>query len=155
MKVKELITHLNAMASVSFELPDGTMVPAHFHVTEMGLMLKNYVDCGGKMRNERSATFQLWVAGDTEHRLTPQKFLGIISICDGLYGVQDLDVVVEYQQATIGVFGLAFQNGHFKLTTKQTACLAEDACGIPETKLKVNMGDLGNKNSCTPGGGCC
>jgi hypothetical protein len=155
MKVKELITHLNAVASVSFELPDGTMVPAHFHVTEMGLMLKNYVDCGGKMRNERSATFQLWVAGDTEHRLTPQKFLGIISLCDGLYGVQDLEVVVEYQQATIGFFGLAFQNGHFKLTTKQTACLAVDACGIPETKLKVNMGDLGNKNSCTPGGGCC
>ena len=69
MKVKELITHLNTVASVSFELPDGTMVPAHFHVTEMGLMLKNYVDCGGKMRNERSATFQLWVAGDTAHRL--------------------------------------------------------------------------------------
>ena len=155
MKVKELITHLNTVASVSFELPDGTMVPAHFHVTEMGLMLKNYVDCGGKMRNERSATFQLWVAGDTEHRLTPQKFLGIISLSDGLYGVQDLDVVVEYQQDTIGVFGLAFQNGHFKLITKHTACLAEDACGIPETKLNVNLADLGNKKSCTPGGGCC
>ncbi len=59
MKVKELVKHLSVRQQFKFQLGDGTLVPDHFHVTEMGLMLKNYVDCGGKMRSERSATFQL------------------------------------------------------------------------------------------------
>lgn len=155
MKVKELVEILSSLDVVTFAMPDGSAVPAHFHITEMGLVLKNYVDCGGKMRDERNATFQLWVAGDTEHRLTPQKFLGIISLCDGLYGIQELEVVVEYQQATIGVFGLEFQNHQFRLIAKQTACLAEDACGIPVKKPRVNIKDIGKQSSCTPGGGCC
>lgn len=155
MKVKELVEVLKTQASIGFVLPDGKSVPAHFHITEMGLVLKNYVDCGGKMRNERSATFQLWVAGDTDHRLTAQKFLGIIAIADGLYGIQDLEVQVEYQQETIGVFDLNYNGEKFILQSKQTACLAEDACGIPAMKQKLELSDLSSKSCCTPGGGCC
>jgi len=118
-------------------------------------VLKNYVDCGGKMRNERSATFQLWVAGDTDHRMTSQKFLGIIAIADGLYGIQDLEVQVEYQQETIGVFDLNFNGENFVLQSKQTACLAEDACGIPEQKRKVTISDLNAQGCCQPGSKCC
>ena len=154
MKVKELVEVLKTQASIGFVLPDGNSVPAHFHITEMGLVLKNYVDCGGKMRNERSATFQLWVAGDTDHRLTAQKFLGIISVADGLYGIQDLEVQVEYQQETIGVFDLNYNGDKFILQSKQTACLAEDACGIPAMKQKLELSDLSSKSCCTPGG-CC
>jgi len=155
MKVKELVEVLKAQASIGFVLPNGNTVPAHFHITEMGLVLKNYVDCGGKMRNERSATFQLWVAGDTDHRMTSQKFMGIIAIADGLYGIQDLEVQVEYQQETIGVFDLNYNGEKFILQSKQTACLAEDACGIPVSKQKVSLSQLGDSNQCTPGGGCC
>jgi hypothetical protein len=155
MKVKELVEVLKTQASIGFVLPNGNTVPAHFHITEMGLVLKNYVDCGGKMRNERSATFQLWVAGDTDHRMTSQKFMGIIAIADGLYGIQDLEVQVEYQQETIGVFDLNYNGEKFILQSKQTACLAEDACGIPVSKQKVSLSQLGDSNQCTPGGGCC
>ena len=155
MKVKELVEVLKTQASIGFVLPNGNAVPAHFHITEMGLVLKNYVDCGGKMRNERSATFQLWVAGDTDHRMTSQKFMGIIAIADGLYGIQDLEVQVEYQQETIGVFDLNYNGEKFILQSKQTACLAEDACGIPVSKQKVSLSQLGDSNQCTPGGGCC
>jgi hypothetical protein len=155
MKVKELVEVLKAQASIGFVLPNGNTVPAHFHITEMGLVLKNYVDCGGKMRNERSATFQLWVAGDADHRMTSQKFMGIIAIADGLYGIQDLEVQVEYQQETIGVFDLNYNGEKFILQSKQTACLAEDACGIPVSKQKVSLSQLGDSNQCTPGGGCC
>ena len=155
MKVKELVEVLKTQASIGFVLPDGNSVPAHFHITEMGLVLKNYVDCGGKMRNERSATFQLWVAGDTDHRLTAQKFLGIIAIADGLYCIQDLEVHVEYQQETIGVFDLNYNGDKFILQSKQTACLAEDACGIPEPKRKVGISELNAKGSCQPGSKCC
>jgi hypothetical protein len=155
MKVKELVEVLQTQLSIGFVLPNGDSVPAHFHITEMGLVLKNYVDCGGKMRSERSATFQLWVAGDTDHRLTAQKFLGIIAIADGLYGIQDLEVQVEYQQETIGVFDLNYNGEKFTLQSKQTACLAEDACGIPEPKRKVSISELNAKGSCQPGSKCC
>jgi hypothetical protein len=155
MKVKELIKVLSELEHVQFQLQDGTPVPPHFHVTEMGLILKNYVDCGGKMRNERWTSFQIWVAGDTEHRLSPSKFMGIISLCDGLYGMQDLDIVVEYQMDTIGLFDMSFTDGKFILHPKFTACLAEDACGIPEAKRKVSLSELNKSNACKPGGGCC
>ncbi len=155
MKVAELIEVLKGKSQIEFELPNGAAVPSHFHITEMGLVLKNFVDCGGKMRNERYATFQLWTAEDIEHRLTAQKFLGIISIADGLYGIQDLEVQVEYQQNTIGVFDLNYNGDKFILKSKQTACLAEDACGIPAVKQKLKLSDLNSKSCCTPGGGCC
>ncbi len=155
MKVRELVQHLSVKQQVQFQLEDGTLVPDHFHVTEMGLVLKNYVDCGGKMRNERSATFQLWVAGDTDHRMTSQKFMGIIAIADGLYGIQELEVHVGYQQETIGVFDLNYNGEKFVLQSKQTACLAEDACGIPQQKPKVSLSNLSQGNSCKPGSGCC
>jgi len=31
----------------SFKLPEGTYLPAHFHMTEVGLVTKHFVDCGG------------------------------------------------------------------------------------------------------------
>ncbi|MFN6015395.1 MAG: DUF6428 family protein, partial [Flavobacteriales bacterium] len=44
----------------------------------------------------------------------------------------------------------------FQLTNKMTACLAEDACGIPEEKRTLKLSNLGvTKSSCTPGGSCC
>jgi hypothetical protein len=35
--------------------------------------LKNFIDCGGKVRNETVVNFQLWNANDFEHRLKPKK----------------------------------------------------------------------------------
>jgi hypothetical protein len=81
--------------------------------------------------------------------------MGIIAIADGLYGIQELEVQVEYQQETIGVFDLNYNGEKFILQSKQTACLAEDACGIPVSKQKVSLSQLGDSNQCTPGGGCC
>jgi len=52
---------------------------------------------------------------------------------------------------------LAFDGTNFILQNKTTACLAQDACGIPSEKVKKNLNELSvNQNaSCTPGGGCC
>jgi len=36
-------------------LENGTMVPEHFHVTEVGVVTKHFIDCGGTVRNERIA----------------------------------------------------------------------------------------------------
>ena len=62
MKISELKARLNDVDTLVFELPNGTTVPAHFHVTEVGLVTKHFIDCGGTVRNEKVANFQLWEA---------------------------------------------------------------------------------------------
>ena len=153
MKISEMKAALTGLSAVSFRLPDGTALPAHFHVTEVGLVSKHFIDCGGVERRETVANFQLWEAGDYDHRLAPQKFLQILNLSDKILGNTDLDIEVEYQQATIGKFGLAFDGTDFQLMVKQTACLAQDACGIPAAQ-QFALPQL-QMAACTPGGGCC
>ena len=79
MKLSEVKNQLSTLETVTFQLPNGTFVPEHFHVTEVGLVTKNFIDCGGTVRNETVVNFQLWDANDFEHRLKPKKFLDIIT----------------------------------------------------------------------------
>lgn len=153
MKLSQVKKHLTGLQGVNFELPDGTLVPEHFHVTEVGVVTKHFIDCGGTVRTEKNANFQLWDANDYEHRLKPQKLANIISLSERILGMEDLDVEVEYQGDTIGKYDLDFNGENFILTAKQTACLAQDKCGIPSDGLKVVQPQMAN--SCTPGSGCC
>jgi hypothetical protein len=155
MKLSEIKNLLSTAEAVNFELQDGTMVPENFHVTEVGVVTKHFIDCGGTVRNEKVANFQLWDANDFEHRLKPQKLLNIIGLSEKVLGMEDLEIEVEYQLNTIGKFDLDFNGKHFVLVSKKTACLASDACGIPQEKMKVNLSVIQNQNSCKPGGGCC
>jgi len=66
--IKNLLPNLN---EVLFKLPNGTIVPNNFHVTEVGIVRKSFIDCGGIDRKEQVVNFQLWEANDFEHRLTP------------------------------------------------------------------------------------
>lgn len=157
MKLSSIKETLKTLNSVAFQLPNGTFVPVHFHVTEVGLITKNFIDCGGTVREEKVINFQLWEANDFDHRLAPQKLINIIELSEKVLNLPDLDIEVEYQSDTIGKFGLEFNGTHFLLTLKQTACLAEDKCGIPQEKLKVNLKDLSTDSTacCAPGGKCC
>jgi hypothetical protein len=152
MTISELKQALAGLTAVSFRLPDGTSLPSHFHVTEVGLITKHFIDCGGVERHETAANFQLWEAGDYDHRLAPQKFLHILQLSERILDSEELAIEVEYQQATIGKFGLAFDGTDFLLTPRQTACLAPDACGLPSFSLALPQLQTA---SCTPGGGCC
>ena len=155
MKLSQVKTILSTSETVKFELQNGMTVPAHFHVTEVGMITKNFIDCGGTVRNEKVANFQLWNANDTDHRLEPQKLLNIISLSESILGIEDLEIEVEYQAETIGKYDLDFNGLNFVLISKQTACLALDACGVPASKMKVSLADLQNAPVCTLGGGCC
>ena len=157
MKLSEVKKLLTTVDAVDFKLQNGGMVPEHFHVTEVGLITKHFIDCGGTERIEKVANFQLWNANDFDHRLKPQKLLNIIELSERKLGMGDLEVEVEYQSDTVGKYGLDFDGNGFVLTSKVTACLASDACGIPTEKLKVKIADLQTEAqaSCTPGGGCC
>jgi Family of unknown function (DUF6428) len=157
MKLSAIKNYLGTLESVNFKLPNGTFVPEHFHVTEVGLVTKHFIDCGGTERIEKVVNFQLWEANDFEHRLKPQKLLNIIGLSENRLGIGDLEIEVEYQSDTIGKYGLDFNGTDFELVSKQTACLASDACGIPPEKQKINLKDLqvAAQSCCTPNGGCC
>jgi hypothetical protein len=157
MKLSAFKKALESLTDVNFILENGTMVPEHFHVTEVGMITKNFIDCGGTVRTEKVVSLQLWEANDFDHRLKPQKLLNIIALSEKALGIEDLDIEVEYQASTIGKFGLNFDGKNFVLTSKQTNCLASDKCGIPTEKLKVKLEELTTTSSscCSPGGGCC
>ncbi|MFV8326884.1 DUF6428 family protein [Flavobacterium sp. ZS1P14] len=156
MKLSQVKNILKSVEAVNFILADGTSVPEHFHVTEVGLITKNFIDCGGTVRKETVVNFQLWDANDFEHRLKPQKLLNIIELSEKVLGIEDFEIEVEYQAQTIGKYDLDFNGNDFVLLDKKTACLAQDQCGIPSEKPKVRLSDMNNEVSCcTPGGSCC
>lgn len=157
MKLSEIKQILNTVEAVNFQLPNGNYVPEYFHVTEVGLITKNFIDCGGTVRKETVVNFQLWNANDFEHRLKPQKLIHIIGLSEKVLGIEDFEIEVEYQDQTIGKYDLDFNGKDFQLLNKQTACLAHDQCGIPAEKTKLNLTQLNTDtaNSCTPGGNCC
>ena len=156
MTLSEIKNHLKNLQTIAFELPDGGLVPEHFHVTEVGKVTKNFIDCGGVLRKEEKINFQLWNANDYNHRLHPEKLINIIELSEKTLNLKDVEIEVEYQGETIGKYGLDFNGTNFLLTSTATACLAEDACGVPTQKPKIKLSDLNNSaNSCTPGSGCC
>lgn len=154
MKLSEFKNTLSVLKTIGFQLEDGSVVPGHFHVTEVGKVHRHFIDCGGKEREETVINFQLWNADDYDHRIHPDKLLAIIELSQDRLNLPDAEIEVEYQTQTIGKYGIAFENGVFVLINKQTACLALDACGIPEKKPKIKFSDL-QANICAPGSGCC
>ena len=157
MKLSEIKNHLANMESLTFMLPNGTFVPQNFHVTEVGLITKNFIDCGGTVRKETVVNFQLWEdSNDEDHRLKPNKLLKIIALSEKVLGIEDFEIEVEYQESTIGKYELGFNGKNFLLLNKHTACLASDQCGVPAEKQKVSLSGITvESNGCTPGGGCC
>jgi len=155
MKLSEIKGILPTLDNVEFQLENGTFVPEHFHVTEVGQITKNFIDCGGVIRTEKVINFQLWDANDFEHRLKPTKLLNIIKLSEEKLGMEDAEIEVEYQSNTIGKYDLEFIGKTFVLKNKTTACLAEDACGIPSEKQNLIELNVNQTNTCTPGRGCC
>jgi hypothetical protein len=155
MKLSNVKEILPTLENVEFQLENGTFVPEHFHVTEVGQITKNFIDCGGVIRAEKVVNFQLWNANDYQHRLKPAKLLHIIKLSEDQLAIEDAEIEVEYQNETIGKYDLEFNGKNFVLKNKTTACLAQDACGVPAEKQKIKLSNLAVNNSCTPGGGCC
>jgi hypothetical protein len=142
LEFKEILTqHQNTTDPILFRVDNDTIVPPYFHITEMGLKTKHFVDCGGTLRSEQNVTFQIWTADDFNHRLTPTKLLSIIDSALTLPYFQKLngEIEMEYQNQTIGLYGVEHNGGlSFNLPPKKTNCLAPDKCGItPQTNQPI------------------
>jgi hypothetical protein len=141
----------SSCSQLRFALPDGALVPAHFHVTEVGRVEKRFIDCGGTRRSIATCVLQVWVAEDRDHRLAAGKLSGILGLARDLFSGEDLAVEVEFERGVVSqypVLAAERQEGLllFHLGLKHTDCLAKDRCGIPTSAD-------GEPGCCDPG--CC
>ncbi len=156
MQLSHLKNITSSLTELNFQLENGELIPKHFHITEIGIISKKFIDCGGKIREEKVVNLQLWHADDFSHRLKPSKLIEIIELAEKTLLSEDLTIEIEYQNETIGKYDLVFNGYNFVLMSKTTNCLAKDMCGIVEEKPKLSLSEIDNKNSsCSPGSGCC
>ena len=153
MKLSEFKLYLKNSKKVEFQLPNGDYVPSHFHVTEVGLNSKKYIDCGSNIRITNKVNFQLWFADDYNHKISPEKLLRIIELSEKTFMLMDLEIEIEFQQSTIGVFDLDYKNDIFQLINKKTDCLDNQKCGF-EKKI-VKFSSMKKHKICSPEDGCC
>jgi hypothetical protein len=140
MTVREFRTLLEAHPGLTmhFMLPDKAFVPSHYHITEIGRVHKDFIDCGGTVRSTTACVLQVWVANDVDHRLETTKLAKIMEVARPLLQSDDLPVDVEYEDAVVSQYpigGAEITPGGilFYLGTKHTACLAPDRCGVGGT----------------------
>ena len=83
--------------TVRLVLPDGDGVPAHIHVTEVGHVVKRFVDCGGTFRSAETCVLQTWMGstGDDGHRLTAGRLARILELANSIMPTDNLPVEVE------------------------------------------------------------
>jgi hypothetical protein len=139
----------NPDAALHLMLPDGSFVPAHFHVTEVGRVQKDFIDCGGTRRSTSACVLQVWVADDTDHRLDTTKLAKVIQLGTPLFPSLAIPVEVEYEQGAVSQYPVqqaeVTPSGVLlHLSSKHTACLAQDRCGVGATET-----------ACCPTPGCC
>jgi hypothetical protein len=140
MTVKEFCAALaaNPNAKMHWMLPDNSFVPAHYHITEVGRVQKDFIDCGGTVRSSTACVLQVWVANDVDHRLESSKLASIMDVAAPLLQSDELPVEVEYEEGVISQYPIGGMEVTpsgllFYLGTKHTACLAPEKCKVGDT----------------------
>jgi hypothetical protein len=151
MNITELkdILEENPTKGLNFILPDKTTIPAHFHITEVGHVKKDFIDCGGTQRTSSACVLQAWVADDENHSLIAGKLGSILKLAGKILPSDDLPVEIEFESPYISLFPIdsadsAGKTIVFQLTTKHTDCLAKEKCGIES-----------EPSCCSAESGCC
>jgi hypothetical protein len=122
--------------TVSISLPDGRLIPAHFHVTEVGHIAKKFVDCGGTFRSEETCVLQTYFGSsrDDGHRLAAGRLARILDLAQSILPRSGLPVAIEYEDGLVSQFPLvggevAGTSLRLQLGLKHTDCLAKEKCG--------------------------
>ncbi len=145
MKLSEFKKTLaqHSWRNIRFILPTGSKAPPHAHVTEVALIDKKFIDCGGTFRTDSLCRLQTWFADDTDHRLTAGKLLAILDKSASFLGADDLEVDVEHEAPFVSQFPIEKVEVEDEVLTirlgiKHTACLAEDRC-LPPNLNKTSI----------------
>lgn len=113
--------------------PDGDPIEPHFHVTEVGRVQKDFVDCGGTVRQLVTCLLQTWVGEDVDHRITGGKLLKAFAHAAPVLGTEDLPVELEYEACNVVQLVVASVKQEsdqlvLQLASKHTDCLAKELC---------------------------
>ena len=133
------ISALKAALAVAPSLPltvvwtDGEAIEPHFHVTEVGRVQKDFVDCGGTVRRLVTCLLQTWVGDDLDHRITAGKLLKAFEHAAPVLGSEDLPVELEYETCNVVQLVVASVKQEpdrliLQLGSKHTDCLAKELC---------------------------
>src|SRR4029450_3787954 len=109
MKVRNLQKALEANPNrfPRFLFPGGDYIPAHAHVTEVGHLVRNFIDCGGLTGKEEKIVLQTHVGDDTEHRLRSDRVAKSLQLGKHVLPNEDLDVDVEYDCCVVAQYPIA------------------------------------------------
>lgn len=114
-----------------FVLPDGDVIPPHAHVTEVGHVTKNFIDCGGVTGRSESVLLQTHVGADTDHRLRSDRFAKILQLGNRVLPHDHLEVEVEYDCCVVAQYPVVDAKAlgnrlDLILGKRRTQCLAQE-----------------------------
>jgi hypothetical protein len=123
-----------------FVLPGGDFIPAHAHVTEVGHVVKNFIDCGGVTGRKETVLLQTHVGRDTDHRLRSDRFAKILQLGERVLPHDRVEVEVEYDCCVVAQYPISEVKPAGKhldviLGKRRTQCLAQERrkAAAPET----------------------
>ena len=121
----------NPESSPRFILPNGDYIPEHAHITEVGHVIRNFIDCGGVTGKEERVVLQTHVGNDTEHRLRADRFAKILRLGNRVIPGADLDVDVEYDCCVVAQYPIEearLEGDHLNLILqrRRTQCRARE-----------------------------
>ncbi len=164
MTVHEFLLHLssNPKKTITFRLPDGSSIPVHYHITEVGHVTRRFIDCGGTRRVQETCLLQTWVHDDVEHRLVAGKLAAIFERAGDILPHHDFPIEVEHESNVVAQYPLegvevSAEVLQFQLGTKHTDCLARGIC-LPDTCSPQRATPIpvsAPSSCCAPDSGCC
>ena len=143
-------------SSLQFQLPDTTLIPESFHVTEVGIVTGHFIDCGGVTRLDEHVQLQLWLGTDTAHRLNAGKLASVLAssrrVLQQMADYQSKAVMIEYETNQTSYYRISSMEKNsgtlrFGLSTTTTQCLATNRVQ-QSTAVKTD-------NLCCPPRSCC
>ena len=170
MNVEQFLSMLEAHPhqSLCIKLPNGQAIAAHFHITEVGHVVKNFMDCGGTRRSTASCLLQTWVHSDVDHRLQTDKLANILRLAGDVLPALDLPVEIEHEAGVISQYPVVSGSSDGQTLTlatdlKHTTCLAMDLCCAPAMAPTTSPPAVASSDKphmkvgsyCSPKSGCC
>ena len=132
-----------------FILPGGDSIPAHAHVTEVGHVVRNFIDCGGRTGKEEKVLLQTHVGDDTDHRLRSDRFARILQLGAGVLPNSDLTVDVEYDCCVVAQYPITGgepDGEYLNLTLDR---------GHTQCRARNRVHNSANQTCCTTTSSCC
>lgn len=85
--------------SLRIMLPNGELIPEHFHISEIGKVDKTFVDVSNTQREVHICVLKVWVGHDVEYRLIKSKLNALLSRARSIYA-DNSPMAIEYGNET-------------------------------------------------------